>query len=142
MARFYKVLLSGAPQMLWRAKLGLLFTFLCLSCQEGWEAGDLWGQWRLRGSDTHYISFSGKVTQFRDVDKGTEKGMVFGQFEHVGDSLFIRCSSIKGLPSDTAVIEESFGMKPFTNIRLKIVNLDGDNLILTQGTQTWSFYRY
>ena len=28
-----------------------------LSCQEGGDAGDLLGQWRLSGSDTQYISF-------------------------------------------------------------------------------------
>lgn len=75
---------------------------------------------------------------FRD-GKGS---FVYGKFQHTGDSLFIKCSSIEGEPTDTTFIEESFGMKPFKDIRLKIENLDDDNLILSQGHQTWSFYKY
>ena len=35
-----------------------------------------------------------------------------------------------------------FGMKPFKDIRLKIDNLDDDYLIVSQGGQIWSFYKY
>ena len=115
-----------------------LFTLLLLSCQEGREAGDLWGQWRQSGTDNRYISFSGSVTLFRD-GQGT---FVYGKFQHTGDSLFIQCSSIDCLASDTAFVEDAFGLKPFTDIRLKIENLDGDDLILSQGSKTWSYYKY
>lgn len=118
------------------------YIFLLSSCQEGGEAGDLFGQWRMSNTDSKYISFSGSLTLFRDTNIGTEKGMIYGKFQHVGDSLFIECISIKERASDTAVIEESFGFKPFDNIRLKIDKLDSDDLILSQDGQTWSFYKY
>ena len=52
MAKYYKLLAVGC----W---------LLAASCQEGGDAGDLWGQWRLEGHDDMYISFSGTITQFR-----------------------------------------------------------------------------
>ncbi|MBR1557145.1 MAG: lipocalin-like domain-containing protein [Prevotella sp.] len=121
-----------------------VFLFFCLSvfpfssCQEGSEAGDLFGQWRMTGSDTQYISFSGSVTLLRN----TAEGEVFGNFQHVGDSLFIQCYSIEGEPYDTVIVEDFFGLKPFNNIRLKIENLDNEHLVLNQGDQIWSFYKY
>lgn len=126
MQKFYKYILF------------FLFIFLSLSCQEGREAGDLFGQWRQKGTDDRYISFSGSVALFRDG----HGGKVFGAFQHVGDSLFIQCHSIEGVAKDTTYIEKHFGMTPFTDIRLKIENLDDDNLILLKGTQTWSLYKY
>ena len=126
MARFYKFLSL------------CFFSLLLLSCQEGREAGDLLGQWRLKGSDSKYISFSGSITLFRNINKGE----VFGNFQHQGDSLFIQCYSIKGLPRDTIIVEDSFSFKPFNDIRLRVEKLNDDNLILSQGSQTWSFYKY
>ena len=115
MGKFYKYILF------------FLFIFLSLSCQEGREAGDLLGQWRMRGSDVKYVSFSGSVVLFRYIHKGE----VFGKFQH-----------INSLAKDTCIVEDSFELKPFTDIRLKIENLDDDNLILSKGTQTWSLYKY
>ena len=112
--------------------------FLLSSCQEGGEAGDLFGQWRLKGSDTQYICFSGSVTLLRSIDEGE----VFGNFQHEGDSLFIQCVSINASSTDTTFIENSFGFKPFDNIRLKINTLNDDNLVLSKDSQTWSFYKY
>ena len=115
-----------------------LFTLPLTSCQEGGEAGDLLGQWRLTGTDTKYISFSGSVTLFRSISESE----VGGNFQHVGDSLFIQCYSIYGNPQDTAIVEKTFGFKPFNNIRMKIVTLDADHLTLSKDFQTWSFYKY
>lgn len=98
----------------------------------------MFGQWRMTGSDTQYISFSGSVTLLRN----TAEGEVFGNFQHVGDSLFIQCYSIEGEPYDTVIVEDFFGLKPFNNIRLKIENLDNEHLVLNQGDQIWSFYKY
>lgn len=127
MAKFYKNLLL------------LTSTFLLLSsCQEGGDAGDLLGQWRLAGSDTKYISFSGSITWIKNLYE-TE---VYGNFQHRGDSLFIQCFSKKGQPTDTVLIEKTFGFRPFSNIRLKIDRLDGDNLVLSKDNQRWSFYKY
>ena len=120
--------------------LFILFTFLLFSCQEGGEAGDLLGQWRMKGSDTNYISFSGSVTWIKSIhinDKG-----VFGSFQHVGDSLFIQCYSSEGMPEDTVIVEQAFGLKPFKNIRVKIDVLDSDCLILSKDNKTWSFNKY
>ena len=131
MARFYKkslLLLS-------------LITFhlsLLTSCQEGREAGDLFGQWRLEGSDTHYISFSGSIIWIKDLSQGS----VYGNFQHTGDSLFMQCRSIKGLLGDTLAVEQSFGFKPMDNIRVRIVTLDNDKLVLDKNGQTWSFCKY
>lgn len=127
MAKFYKHLLL------------LTSAFLLLSsCQEGGDAGDLLGQWRLAGSDTKYISFSGSITWIKNLYE-TE---VYGNFQHRGDSLFIQCFSKKGQPTDTVLIEKTFGFRPFSNIRLKIDRLDGDNLVLSKDNQRWSFYKY
>ena len=127
MARFYKLLILLTSSI-----------FFLSSCQEGGEAGDLFGQWRLKGSDTKYISFSGAVTLLRSLDDGE----VFGNFQHEGDSLFIQCVSVNASPTDTACIENSFGFKPFENIRLKINTLNDDDLVLSKDGKTWSFYKY
>lgn len=117
----------------------LLFCILLLSsCQEGGEAGDLFGQWRLVGHDTQYISFSGSLTSFRSTDEGE----VFGNFQHVGDSLFIQCYSPEVLASDTAIVERTFGFSPFGNIRLRIEQLNSSRLVLSKDGRIWSFYQY
>ena len=128
MARFYKFLF---------APLLLLSLFLS-SCQEGGDAGDLLGQWRLSGSDTQYISFSGSIIWMKNL----KENELYGNFQHVGDSLFIQCYSIKGIPEDTILVENSFGFRPFNNIRLKIETLSSDRLLLRQNNQTWSFEKY
>ena len=111
---------------------------LLTSCQEGKSAGDLLGQWRLTGKDNMYVSFSGAITQFH---KNNDQS-VFGQFQHVGDSLFIQCASIYQEKSDTTFIEDVYGMKPFTNIRLRIDALDSEHLLLSKNGQYWSLEKY
>ena len=125
MARFYKL-------------ISLFSIILLISCEEGREAGNLYGQWRMSCSDTKYISFSGSITSIKDLVEGE----VFGNFQHVGDSLFIQCYSKDNLLSDTIMIESSYGFKPFNNIRLKIESIDNDNLVLSKGGKIWSFYKY
>lgn len=111
---------------------------LLTSCQEGREAGDFFGQWRLTGSDTQYISFSGSIVWIKNLNQAE----VYGNFQHRGDSLYIQCFSKHGIPADTILVEQTFGFRPFTDIRLKIDRLDDDNLILSAGNQHWSFYKY
>lgn len=112
--------------------------FLLTSCQEGGEAGDLFGMWHMSDSDTGYLSFSGSVSLFQtSVEK-----RVYGNFQHQGDSLFIQCYSAKELKSDTIMVEESFGFKPFNNIRVKIEALNGDVMVLSKDGQKWNFYKY
>jgi hypothetical protein len=118
------------------------YFFLLSSCQEGSEAGDLLGQWRLTGSDTNYMSFSGSVALFRTTNNGYLEAQIYGNFQHQGDSLFIQCYSVEGLRSDTVIVEESFGFKPFNNIRVKIEALDNDHLILKNDQQSWTFNKY
>ena len=125
MARYFKTILSFAL---------LLFA----SCQEGGEAGDLLGQWRLADSETKYVSFSGALTLFRSITEGE----VYGKFQHEGDSLFIQCLSIYGAPSDTAIVENSFGFQPFGDIRLKIETLSNDKIVLSKGQKQWRFRKY
>lgn len=129
MAKYFKLLIMGCC---------LMVVGIFSSCQEGGEAGDFWGQWRLDGSDTKYISFSGHLTLLRSINEGE----VFGKFQQTGDSLFIQCHSILGATSDTTLVENTFGFKPFTNIRLKIETFTSDRLVLSKGQQTWSFYKY
>ena len=126
MARFFKYIFL------------LTSSIFLLSCQEGGDAGDLLGQWRLSGSDTKYISFSGSIVWVKNLGENE----LYGNFQHVGDSLFIQCYSEKEQKSDTITVEESFGFKPFNNIRVKIAALDNDQLVITQGSQTWSFHKY
>ena len=131
MVKFYKTL-----------ALRLTFIVYCslfiVSCQQGSEAGDLLGQWRLEGRDDMYVSFSGTITQFRQ-NKGQQ---VFAKFQHEGDSLFMQCSSIYQEKSDTTFVEDDFGMKPFTNIRLRIDALDSNHLLLSKDGQHWSLEKY
>ena len=127
MAKYFKYLISLTS-----------FLLLLTSCQEGGDAGDLFGQWRLDGSDSKYISFSGNVTWLQDL----EVGEIYGTFQHQGDSLFIQCYSKKGEKRDTIVVEQSFGFTPVNNIRLRIVTLDSDNLTLSKDGRTWKFYKY
>jgi len=127
MARFYKRLFIFTSSLL-----------LLTSCQEGGDAGDLLGQWRLTGSDTRYISFSGSIAWLKNLNEN----QVYANFQHVGDSLFIQCYSIEGIPRDTLLIEESFGFRPFNNIRLKIEALTSDRLQLRKDNQAWSFEKY
>lgn len=127
MAKYFKYLISLTS-----------FLLLLTSCQEGGDAGDLFGQWRLDGSDSKYISFSGNVTWLQDL----EVGEIYGTFQHQGDSLFMQCYSKKGEKRDSIVVEQSFGFTPVNNIRLRIVTLDSDNLTLSKDRQTWKFYKY
>ena len=127
MARFFKYFILFAIHC-------SLFT----SCQEGGDAGDLLGQWRLSGSDMKYISFSGSIVWVKNLGENE----LYGNFQHVGDSLFIQCYSIKGIPEDTTLVENSFGFRPFNNIRLKIENLSSDRLQLRQDNQAWAFDKY
>ena len=115
-----------------------IFSLLVCSCQEGREAGDLLGQWQMDGNKDQYLAFSGSVT----VCRNSAGANVYGNFQHVGDSLFIQCYSEKAEKADTIMIEESFGFKPFNNIRVKIAALDNDQLVITKGSQTWSFHKY
>ena len=121
----------------------LLFStaLLTSSCQEGGEAGDLFGQWRMEGSDAKYMSFSGRVSLFRTFKDG-ELHEIYGNFQHQGDSLFIQCVSTKGAPIDTVIVETDYGFTPFTDIRTKVVTLDSDRLIVSKGKNTWTFYKY
>ena len=129
MAKFYKHLISY---------LLILTSYLFVSCQEGRDAGDLFGQWRLSGSDTKYISFSGSIVWIKNLNENE----LYGNFQHVGDSIFIQCYSIKGIPEDTTLVENSFGFRPFNNIRLKIETLSSDRLQLRKDNLTWSFDKY
>lgn len=126
MVKYYKTLLI------------LIFCLFLTACQEGSEAGDLLGQWRMVDSDTRYVSFSGSLTLLRS----TTEGEVFGNFQHQGDSLFIQCYSIYGSPVDTAIVEQTFGFRPFGNIRVRIDRLDDDMLVLSKEGVTWDFYKY
>jgi len=126
MAKYYKILLTSA------------ILLLTSSCQEGGDAGDLLGQWRLSGSDTKYISFSGSIVWMKSLGENE----LYGNFQHEGDSLFIQCYSINGIPEDTMLVENSFGFKSFNNIRLKIETLSSERLLLRQNNQTWTFDKY
>lgn len=124
-----------------------LFTFLLpltsyhlllTSCQEGGDAGDLFGQWRMENADAKYISFSGTIVWIKDL----KQSEIYGNFQHQGDSLFMQCYSKMGEKRDTILVEQSFGFRPINNIRVKITTLDSDHLVLTKDGQTWSFYKY
>lgn len=131
MARFFKSLFTIIFSL-------FTITFTLMSCQEGREAGDLLGQWRMVGSDTKYISFSGSITWIRCLPDDE----VFGNFQHIGDSLFIQCYSIEGNVADTILVEDTYAFKPFNDIRVKIESLTSDKLIISKNRQTWSFDKY
>ena len=130
MARFFKYFLFSL--------FAIHFSILVSSCQEGREAGDLLGQWRMDNTDSKYISFSGSIVWIKDLNMGA----VNGNFQHTGDSLFIQCYSEKAEKADTIMVEESFGFKPFNNIRLKIEQLDNDHITLSKNGKTWIFNKW
>ena len=141
MAKFYKISHRSHRSHRYFFLLITLFTIHCslfTSCQEGGDAGDLLGQWRLEGSDTKYVSFSGSIVWIKNLNENE----LYGNFQHVGDSLFIQCYSIKGIPEDTTLVENSFGFRPFNNIRLKIETLSSDRLLMRKDNQTWTFDKY
>ncbi len=124
-------------------KIFIVISILLLTaCEEGREAGDLYGQWRMNGSDSKFIAFSGSVTVLRSTNKNILENQIFGNFQHTGDSLFIQCYSVESKASDTVTVENGFGFKPFNNIRMKIESLDSDKLILTKDNKVWSFEKY
>ena len=131
MARFFKSLFTITFSL-------FTITFTLMSCQEGREAGDLLGQWRMVGSDTKYVSFSGSIAWIRCLPNDE----VFGNFQHIGDSLFIQCYSIEGNVADTILVEDTYAFKPFNDIRVKIESLTSDKLIISKNSQTWSFDKY
>ncbi len=126
MARYYKYLVI------------YLLAFLLFSCQEGREAGDFLGQWRLEGSSSKYISFAGSIIMINH----DATGQVYGNFQHTGDSLFIQCFSKNGEKTDTMIVEDIFDFKPIDNIRLKIETFNTDRLVLSKQEKTWSFLKY
>lgn len=140
MAKFYKTLRPLTSYFFLLTSSLLLLT----SCQEGSEAGDLFGQWRMESSESNYIGFSGSVAVLRNVTGTTTTSMrqVYGNFQHTGDSLFIQCYSVEASLADTIMVEETMGFKPFNNIRVKIESIDGDRMVLSKGTQHWTFYQY
>ena len=138
MARYFKNIFSAKQSVALRILLTSSILLLTSSCQEGGEAGDLFGQWRMEGSDSKYISFSGSIIWIKELNVGN----VYGNFQHQGDSLFIQCVSTTGDPIDTVIVEDDYGFTPFTNIRTKIVTLDSDRLILSKGNQKWIFEKY
>lgn len=111
---------------------------LMVACQEGNEAGDLLGQWRMNDSDTKYVRFSGNLAYIDELGVGG----VWGHFVKDGDSLFIQCYSIERQAQDTLIVEDDFGFKPFENIRLRVECITDDRLLLSGNGQTWSFYKY
>ena len=92
MAKYYKFFLYTL--------ITFHLSLLMSSCQEGHDAGNLLGQWRMDNSDSKYISFSGSVTLIKDMNTGA----AYGNFQHVGDSLFIQCYSEKEQKSDTITV--------------------------------------
>lgn len=130
MARYYKLFLFSL--------FTIHFSLLVTSCQEGREAGDLLGQWQMENSESKYISFSGSIVWIKDLNIGG----VNGNFQHTGDSLFIQCYSIYEDKSDTILVEDHFGFKPFNNIRLKIEQLDGDHITLSKNGKSWVFNKW
>jgi hypothetical protein len=129
MARYFK----------WAIGFGLLAIGIFSSCQEGGEAGDMLGQWQLAGTDNCYIAFSGSLTNVRHTTNGYLDTQITGNYQRQGDSLFIQYYSENALKSDTVLVEETFGMKPFQNIRVKIETLNGDVLVLSKDGQKWNF---
>ena len=73
MARFSKHLILVTSYI-------FLLTSTLSSCQEGGNAGDLLGQWRLEGYEDMYVSFSGTITQFRKANgqHAFDKGNIYG----------------------------------------------------------------
>lgn len=108
------------------------------ACEEGSEAGDLYGQWRLVGGDNVYVSFSGNLVIMRK----TNVSEVYGNFQHVGDSLFMQYYTNKEEPLDTLTLEEELHFKPMNNVRTRITELSCEKLTLTSNDAVWYFEKY
>ena len=140
MARYCKFTIHNSQFTILLLALAFSLTLALSSCQEGREAGDLLGQWKREGvsADNQYIAFSGDIVLMRAVGQRE----VFGNFQHVGDSIFIQCYSIHGDEADKQLVEETFGFSPFNNIRLRIATLNSDALVLTSKEKAWNFKAY
>ena len=127
MVKYFKTVLSA-------------FVLICsfVSCHEGHEAGDLLGMWRMDGSDTHYLKFSGHIVNVTVY--GNDE--VWGNYSREGDSIYIQCYSLYGRLNDTIIVEEQFGFKPFNDIRMRIETLNSERLVLSKDGKVWSFYQY
>lgn len=108
------------------------------ACEEGSDAGELYGQWRLIGGENVYVSFSGSLVIMRK----TSVAEVYGNFQHVGDSLFMQYYTYKEEPLDTLTMEEELHFRPMNNVRTRITELSGKRLTLTRGGETWNFEKY
>lgn len=116
-----------------------IITMVALTaCEEGSDAGELYGQWRLVGGENVYVSFSGSLVIMRK----TSVAEVYGNFQHVGDSLFMQYYTYKEEPLDTLTIEEELHFRPMNNVRTRITELSGKHLTLTRGGEIWNFEKY
>ncbi len=138
MARYFKKLAI----CYWLLAIGTIAScpLILTSCQEGRDAGDLLGQWRMADGDRLYIGFSGHIARLQDTHRG--EIFVYGNFQNQSDSLFLQCFSKNGEAKDTTMVEEAFGFKPFNNIRLRIVTLNSDHLVLSKDGRTWNFTKH
>ncbi len=126
--------------------------FLLTACQNEGDIGSLYGQWKLTNShvngenklfDNIYFSFQGKVVWVKSVNADNHTyNDVFGNFQHVGDSLLINFVQKSELTTTASLIEERCGFADADNVRVLIRNLDSSELILLDGDNYWNFEKY
>ncbi len=126
--------------------------FLFAACQNEGDIGSLYGQWLLRNSyvngenklfDNIYFSFQGKVVWVKSVNADNHTyNDVFGNFQHVGDSLLINFVQKSEQTTTTSLIEERCGFVDADNVRLIIKNLDSSELILSDGDNYWKYEKF
>ncbi len=131
----------------------LVFCIFVVSCQNGVDIGNLYGQWLLEEAmDAHgvsfakdgmYLSFQDRVACVKQVNP-TSHGYqdVYGAFYQQGDSLFFQFSSNSHSVDDTTMVCRTFRFQSFTNTRLHIVNENSRHLVLEDKGTYWRFKKY
>lgn len=130
----------------------LLSFFLLSACQNEGDIGYLYGQWSLKSSyingenkkyDNIYFSFQGKVVWVKSVNATYHTyNDVFGNFDHVGDSILFSFVQKSESTTTTFLIKEKCGFSDADNVRLLIKNIDSSELILIDRDNYWYFEKY
>lgn len=131
------------------------------SCTNDGDIGDLYGQWQLRQYqrgdsvatfDEAFMSFQNSVVQMQVSNSDAHRSFsIWGNFQHVGDSLFLDftvTAIVKGEmaspPSISDLLLQYFALPvdSTNSSRLRILRLDDGKLHLERGGEVWQYRKF
>lgn len=144
MARFFNYLL-----------LSVCLVAALVSCQNGDDVGELYGQWKLEsktGGETidlessyaYWLCFQGDVVSLRKTNERNHTYQeVFGNNTFSDDQLSIQFVAINKAVNDTLLVEKTLELGNFTSVNLHIDRLDGKRMDLSrQDGISWHFIKW